>query len=480
MQRSGSNSIDGDPDVNDEVITDEELENLTSPLRQGSNSSNVIQTAEFLADAGYGVIGDPDRGAPTAVTYRALDIQAQFNPVERSIDVQKQVGLSRNPEYAPQMLTLAAGKDAPPGVGMAPSPPMKSVEVVNKQNEMPLAPMDDSADKESKVPLLTPCYARNTSVVSESSPDDLLKGIASALSELPDAEFNIKRAYKCAGKYFWEEKLCEFMIHFFRTPAEHAHPNCILIEFQRRSGDAFAFQRLYRATVDSLKGNELVHYTGNPADQDPTNLPTQLPMLPMPLPLPDDLEDDGTLSGGPECGYLDFSRDRTLCDNLVRMCRSIYLEPRREATSVMARGSRAQNNAALLAAVPQIIGTLINLLKDCGDLQVTRNTALVLTNMFKFASEVRETALKHRMFKIMASVFKKWSGADGAQRRSKLVSCQIGEAMELLSQADGSGKSQSFMQDHSSIDHLKRIASASPIPEAVTIASRVLAIIGAR
>jgi len=267
--------------------------------------------------------------------------------------------------------------------------------------------------------------------------------------------------------------MCIFMIHIFKTSEQHRYPGHILLEFQRRQGDAFVFQRLYRLVVDELKSQGLVQFSGNPNDEDPTVLPSVLPSLP----LPGELTVEAALlvpelAEGP---YLDFSRDQSLCDNLIRMCRSIYLEPRREATSVLARGSRAAKNATLLATVPQIIATLMKLLQDCSDLQVTRNTAVILSNLFEHVSSSREETHKHRLFKIMAQVLSRWSGADATQRTplvSKLVCCELGRAMELLTKEERFR--QSFSSDTTSINYLKQIEAQSPIPEAKGVANRVL------
>lgn len=521
MQRNGDgswsdeNSNDGFEDVRRHFDGFEE-KSRADDVSSSQPNSNVIQTDVFLRNEVYD--GNDVYRAAAAPVYRAIDIRSPHEAVAIGLP-RLHIGSSEN-AYVPLphqmqprkksqplrkeqigcMDSLPAGMDAPPGAHSI----QQETHQLPKTRNISM-PMDDSADKESPIPLLPPCFSRNTSVISKSSPQEILDGVAAFLTTQVDAEFQIKkRAYKCSGKFFWEEKLCQFMVSLFKTPPEHNHPNCILIEFQRRRGDAFAYQNIYRATVDALKERDLVHFNGHPDCPDPTQLPTQLPALRMPLPLPEDLDwsDDESESDlddecqlapgppgvglempgsdpiGPDCGYLDFSRDRTLCNNLVRMCRSIYLEPRREATSVLARGSRTKSNAVLLAKVPQIMGTLINMLKECADLQVTRNTALVLANIFKFATEVRETALKHTMFKVMTSAFTQWSGADDPKRQSKIVSCQIGEAIEILSQTDRS-TTQSFMPDLSSIDHLKRIGLKSPIPQAVVLANRVLERIGA-
>lgn len=504
MQRNGDGSWSDDDEDGFGGLESEQKSRADDVA--SSQPSNVIQTDVFLRNEVYNGNAVYRAAAPAPV-YRAIDIKAPHAPVPMGLQG-LHIGSSGNafvplphtmqPRKKAQPRTggtggmdnLPAGMDAPPGARFIQPETHKLPQNAEQTRNIPM-PMDDSADKESPVPLLTPCYSRNTSVISKSSSDEILDGVAAFLTTQTDAEFQIKkRAYKCSAKFFWEEKLCLFMVSLFRTPPEHNHPNCILIEFQRRTGDAFAFQNIYRATVDALKEAELVHFNGHPECSDPTQLPTKLPALPRLLPLPADLDWsddesecdlDGTTNSepiGPECGYLDFSRDGTLCNNLVSMCRSIYLEPRREATSVLARGSRTKSNAVLLAKVPQIMGTLTMLLKQCADLEVTRNTALVLTNIFKFASEVRETALKRTMFKVMTGAFTQWSGADDPKRQSKLACCQIGEAIEILSQTIRS-KTQSFMPDLSSIDHLKRIGSNSPIPQAVALANRVLESIGA-
>jgi len=315
---------------------------------------------------------------------------------------------------------------------------------------------------------------RNTSVVSTADEKAVLNGFGELLTTLPDCEFTIKaRNYKCAGSFFWQERLCKFMIQMFRTPDEHMHPNAILIEFQRRSGDVFAFQHIYRFLVDGLAARELVQFSATHRDR--AMLPRPMQALPMPSFDDEDEEDEMC---GEECGYLDFSKDEGVCQNLVQMCRSIYLEPRREATAVLARGSRSPKNARILCATPQIAPVMIQILREVNDLQVTRNTALVLTNMIRCATEIRQTGLKSKMVKTMCDVFSRWSGVADPKQGSKLVSVQIGTALKLV--AEKSNPGARFTKDPKVLSYLRRVATTSPICEAAALADQVCKMIQTR
>lgn len=465
MRRVGSDS---------DFTNESDIDGQQEPQTQ----RNVIQSSEFLENQVY----------RSQDVYRSITVAAPgAHPAVQPAANQPAWGRAKQDEIQmnQQMGSLKVGFDAPPSAkpssrvqqpfgGVKYSPPKSAINVETSML------IDDSANKEGDLSYLPACYGQNTSVISLANEDAILKGLDQALQGIKDVEHEVKRSKKVSGRYFWEDKMCAFMIHLFKTekgctmlPEEHRHKECILLEFQRREGDAFAFQRIYRKVVASLRtcqGGPLVHFSGNPNDEeDRTALPQELPALPMPAELTQalpilDAESTGT--------YLDFTQDKSLADNLVRMCRSIYLEPRREATCVLARGSRAEPNARLLAAVPQIIATLVKLFQDCMDFQVTRNCALILTNMFKHAADARETAMRCRAFNILGSHLEKWSGAAGDhQFKSKLVCCQIGECMEILCQ----GVPQSFIGDHSAaIKHLQHVQEKSAIHEAQQYATSVL------
>lgn len=367
----------------------------------------------------------------------------------------------------PALKKLAPGLDAPPGARPARNPLDMPTEQVN--------PMFNSKEGHGLPKLKISAICRNTSVVSTSDPKDILNAFSELLTSLPDCEFNLKtRNFKCSGNFFWQDRLCKFMIQMFGTPGDHMHPNATLIEFQRRAGDVFAFQHIYRHLVEGLAARDLVHFGATSRDR--SMLPMPMPALVMP-PLDDDDDEEEEICGE-ECGYLDFSKDDSVCQNLVQMCRSIYLEPRREATAVLARGSRSQKNARILCGTPQIAPVLIKVLEDVNDLQVTRNTALVLANMIGCATEIRQTGLKSKMVNTMCKVFARWSGVEDPKQGSKLVSVQIGTALKLV--AEKSYPGARFTQDPKVLSHLQRVARESPIREAAALAGQVYTMIQKR
>jgi len=388
------------------------------------------------------------------------------------------------PKHKGHMGQLPSGMDAPPGAGkpalgnLAPGldapPGARSKFHGPKDMYMPteeVNPMFNSKEGQGLPKLKVP-YARNTSVVSTADGKAILSGFGELLETLPDCDFTIKtRNYKCAGDFFWQERLCKFMVQLFRTPEEHMHPNATLIEFQRRSGDVFAFQHIYRFLVDGLAARDLVQFSAT--DMDRAMLPRPMQALAMPA-FGDEDEDDEIC--GEECGYLDFSKDEGVVQNLVQMCRSIYLEPRREATAVLARGSRSKKNARILCATPQIAPVMIQILHEVNDLQVTRNTALILTNMIRCATEIRQTGLKSKMVKTMCDVFSRWSS--NSKQGSKLVSVQIGAALKLV--AEKSGRGARFTKDQKVLSYLKQVATTSPISEAKALADQVYRMIQER
>lgn len=334
-------------------------------------------------------------------------------------------------------------------------------------------PMDNSADRNPgrlrNLPLL---YNRNCSVISTAPAQQVIQALGKILGTMPDCEVNFKpRNHKCSGSFFHQDRLCTFMIQMFIVPVNHENssltPGTTLIEFQRRSGDVFAFQRVYRVVVADLEKQDLVHYSANGRRM----LPTLFAPLPMPSLVDDDDEDQEIC--GEECGYLDFTQDEGVCDNLVTMMRSIYLEPRREATAVLARGSRSRKNARILCKTNGITPTLVRILAEVGDMQVMRNAALILCNMLECCTVVAETGLRTKMINTLFKMFLKWSGVEDPKQASKLVSCQIGQALKLVA-SKGSEVSSKWDAGQSGVTDLTRISRTSPIPEAATLATEVL------
>lgn len=459
-----------------------------------TGSSTIIDTAQFLPD--YERETARYRSVAPAPQFRSLQIGSAAQGVDPALSPVPRQGTGRKeeqyaapsvfPKQKGHMGQLPSGMDAPPGAGkpalghLAPGldAPPGARPAARDPLDMPteeVNPMFNSKEGQGLQKLkLSRSNCRNTSVVSTADEKAVLNGFGELLTTLPDCEFTIKaRNYKCAGSFFWQDRLCKFMIQMFRTPEEHMHPNAILIEFQRRSGDVFAFQHIYRFLVDGLAARELVQFSATHRDR--AMLPRPMQALPMPSFDDEDEEDEMC---GEECGYLDFSKDEGVCQNLVQMCRSIYLEPRREATAVLARGSRSPKNARILCATPQIAPVMIQILREVNDLQVTRNTALVLTNMIRCATEIRQTGLKSKMVKTMCDVFSRWSGVADPKQGSKLVSVQIGTALKLV--AEKSNPGARFTKDPKVLSYLRRVATTSPICEAAALADQVCKMIQTR
>jgi len=244
-------------------------------------------------------------------------------------------------------------------------------------------------------------------------------GLDSIIKQMTQTQYEInQRNFKVRGVAVVEDRVVKFVINMFATGQKHQRPNHILLEFQRRDGDAWAFQVFYRSIVNQLKQKNLVHYGANPTNEA---LPQPLPSL--------NLQSE-------EFGQLD-SRDPTMPKNLLKMCGSKYLEPRREATGILARGSRVPANISLIATlgVPALL-TLSNLTKECHDLEIARNSAAVLKNIFTHDASIRYQAHKHSMFKALCKTFLKWSGAADINEvsSSTLVCQELCEALEKLAQ----------------------------------------------
>merc|ERR1711964_620221 len=192
-----------------------------------------------------------------------------------------------------------------------------------------------------------------------------------------------------------------------------------------------------------MGAHDLVHFGGFPGDE---TIPSPLPELA--------LEND----------QLDFTQDEQLPENLLRMCGSVYLEPRREATSVLARGTRTASNVSLVSNLVgvSILVTLCNLLKNCHDLKIIRNAAVVLNNMFTHDAQARSHALDTAMFKDLCATFLKWSGAeDLSQVTSSTLVCQeLIAALETLVQDPNIVRNAS--RDRISTSCLQKIVMKSP------------------
>lgn len=482
----------------------------------GEDQPNVLVAAQFLQEQGYPTNDQPVyRSATVQQNTHSLD-SLQLNPRPHGADlaaspytrqacaadssvaaypVPAQKGHMQMGQLAPgmdappgagrpanKMGQLAPGMDCPPGAGRPannrrPAPgrrvPRREVAPLGLANHMPIEnPMDNSADRPSRLRTLGPLYSRNTSVVSTAPPQQVIQEIGKMLGAMPDCEVNFKpRNFKCSGSFFHQDRLCSFMISMFVVPANNPHalaPGTTLIEFQRRAGDVFAFQRVYRLVVAALEEQDLVHYSANGRRM----LPTLFAPLPMPSLLDDDEDGDDEICGE-ECGYLDFSHEEAVCDNLVTMMRSIYLEPRREATAVLARGTRSRKNARILCKTNGITPTLMMILQQMNDMQVMRNAALILCNMLECATVVAETGLRAKMINILFKVFLRWSGVENPKHGSKLVSCQIGQALKLVA-SKASEVSSKWDVGQSCVADLTRISRNSPIPEAATLATEVL------
>lgn len=462
---------------------------------ESRDQPKVLVAAQFLQEQGY-----PTNDQPV---YRSVTVQQnthsldslQLNPRPHGADLAASPytrqacaadsSVAAYPVPAQkghmQMGQLSPGMDAPPGAGRPannrrPAPGRRVPHAplgppLGQSNHMPIEnPMDNSADRPSRLRNLGECYNRNTSVVSTAPPQQVIQEIGKMLGAIPDCEVNFKpQNHKCSGSFFHQDRLCTFMIQMFVVPANHRSlaPGTTLIEFQRRSGDVFAFQRVYRLVVADLEKQNLVHYSANGRRM----LPTLFAPLPMPSLVDDDDEDEEVC--GEECGYLDFSHDEAVCDNLVTMMRSIYLEPRREATAVLARGTRSRKNARILCRTNGITPTLIQILDKVDDMQVMRNAALILCNMLECATVVAETGLRSKMINILFKVFLRWSGVEDPKHGSKLVSCQIGQALKLVA-SKGSEVSSKWDVGQTCVAYLTRISRNSPIPEAATLATEVL------
>lgn len=379
------------------------------------------------------------------------------------------------------MDTLKPGSDAPPGFADRVKVGKRNQSWPQQTSKQEIAAnmlMDDSADKNQRMEAMPAHFNNYTSVISMENPDRLFATVCAVLSSVPDCEHRPRKGkYKVSGRMFWEDKRGDFMIQFFNIPIghpliprEHSDRQCTLVEFQRRQGDCFTFHRVYREACSRLRQQRAIHFNADEHAQNRYSLPEPLPTLALPGEMTDELALLDPEFGSQNCNYLDFSRDKALGDNLVRMCRSVYFEPRREATCILARGSRHPATAQLLASMKEVMPILAKQIKDTNEVGVARNSGVVVANICGTGNDACKSAIELDMLSVLSLGMYKWGGCETERFYSQITSCQLGEALKILLKSEAARG----VDVESCIDNLKNVYRDSPIPEVQKCAEEIL------
>merc|ERR1712096_26975 len=109
--------------------------------------------------------------------------------------------------------------------------------------------------------------------------------------------------------------------------------------------------------------------------------------------------------------------------------------------------------------------TLLKLITDCQDLQIIRNSAVVLNNMFTHGKHIRQQALQFKsqenIFPRLCAAFLKWSGAEDYSQvtPSTLVCQELSRALMGLAKEKEIIR-QNVLNDGISLVSLQKIADA--------------------
>lgn len=432
--------------------------------RSGDDDTNYNPPPQTIKRTGLSIT-DPAELERTEV-YRAIDVQKQ--PFERSIYAAHAapshlVGKG----YGDSMDDLVQGFDMPPcaaplekprmapqkhaglGLGM-PSGLSRSRPMEMSRPDLNLVPKamqlePVSFNKDAETPNLPEIYSFNTSVVSTADSESILRGLETTIKEMKNTQCDSNKTKKVVKgvAVVDENRFVNFVINLYATGPNHPRPGHILLEFQKRSGDAYAFQCFFRNVVRELAKRDLVHF----------GVHTPSGQLPQPI---------APLSLGPEFEQLDFTRDPQFLKNvMVNQIGSKYLEPKRQGISILAKATQNRKNINLIAQFgEQGLSTLTNLMTDCHDLPIARGAAASLKNIFAH-DNIRVQAHKQQLFKILSAAFLKWSGANERNEvtSSTLVCDELCDALERLAQDSDMIRQYVNQQD---VAQLRRVASNSP------------------
>eukprot|EP01084_Bolivina_argentea_P048829 89888_1 len=106
-------------------------------------------------------------------------------------------------------------------------------------------------------------YNEFNSFYSESSTDEIFNELTMILKS--ESQLDIithPTDYKIRGRKFIKNIQCEFQIQMFYTTSKHKqYPNHILVEFQRRNGDGFVYQKFLNNIFIELQKTKIIKFT---------------------------------------------------------------------------------------------------------------------------------------------------------------------------------------------------------------------------
>jgi len=208
-------------------------------------------------------------------------------------------------------------------------------------------------------------HAPHQSLFVESNP---VAKVVSAVHELFQ-QHDVDSAYN-ADKFKWKcscyasESETRFVARLFSVPDKAGF---FVLDFQRRSGDAFHFQSLYKAMHFRLLKTGFV--VCNDAKTEQMRMEEPVMRTFKPLPLPSDL----VVAVDDDCEPIDFTP-------IIRMCNSQFIDVQREGLAALASQLSEADAGSQESALP-IIGRLAELVSLSRDSQVRRLAATALARL---------------------------------------------------------------------------------------------------
>jgi len=281
--------------------------------------------------------------------------------------------------------------------------------VLSKQMRASLADSTYGRSKRSPIDTLKPNAPFNaaTSFLSQSPCDEIFNELVLALKCEADLDVDIHRnCYKIRGRKFLQNQMCEFQIELFRTTSAHqSFPDHIVVEFQRRNGDGFVFQRFMESMFCELRKTKIIAHSEFPAAAPSTHSAAKSPHALSPGHDAEEKQNHSELFG--QHGHCDTLR--VLLSALFD--RSSESELRRTAANYLA-GNVADNLLLVDRIVefePLIISKFSDLLLRSMDPQIVRSVGIALFYMMEQSETVRREALRLNLKTVCKKTLKRWT-----------------------------------------------------------------------
>jgi len=269
-------------------------------------------------------------------------------------------------------------------------------------------------------------YNEQTSFFSQCAVDEIFNELCMALKSEADLDLDIHRScFKIRGRKFIENTMCEFQIEVFRTTSSHpTFPHHVLVEFQRRNGDGFVFQRFLHSIFTELRKTKIIAHSkfpnttsssslmmndgndGNDSndsvdDENAQNVEEQKQAI-----WTQNGNGSGSVSG---CMQID---DRTL-EMLLGALFDYKSENELRRTAANYLAGNIESNLDLVDRIvkfePLIMSKFSDLLLRCMDPQIVRSVGITLFYMMAQSETLRREALKLNVKMVCKKTMKRWT-----------------------------------------------------------------------